>query len=69
LAARAGALLQSQLVGLAKMSRDAVADLKPDESCIEVHVKFTGDVTVVPFFASAKGDGGLKVTLTWSGKK
>lgn len=61
----AASLLKKQLVGLAKMSLDALAELKPQEVTIEAHVKFAGDVKVIPFIASAKGDGGLKITLTW----
>ncbi len=61
----AGSLLKSQIHGLAKMSLDALTELNPEEIKIEAHIKFTGDVKLIPFIASAKGDGGLKISLTW----
>ena len=68
-ATQAGALLHDQLSALATMSRALLAELEPDEICIEAHVKFASDVTLIPFIASAKGDGGLKITLTWKDEK
>lgn len=58
-------ILQSQLHSLAQLSLDALSDLDPQEICLEAHIKFAGDVKLIPFIASAKGDGGLKVRLTW----
>ncbi len=60
-----GSLLKSQVQGLAKMTLDALKDLNPEEIRIEAHIKFSGDVKVVPFIASAKSDGGLKICVTW----
>jgi len=57
--------LKAQLEGLAKISLDALKDLKPDEVKIEAHIGFAGDVKIIPFIASAKSDGGLKISLTW----
>jgi len=61
----AGEHLRAQLEGLARISMDALKDLKPDEITIEAHIGFAGKVDIIPFIASAKSDGGLKISLTW----
>ena len=63
----AGELLKSQISTLAKMATELLKDLGPKELQIEAHIKFEGEVKIIPYIASAKGDGGLKITLKWQG--
>jgi hypothetical protein len=61
----AGELLKAQLTTLAKLATESLKELGPKELQIEAHIKFEGEVKIIPFIAAAKGDGGLKVTMKW----
>jgi hypothetical protein len=58
-------LLYKQIEGLGTLARQSIASASPQQVQIEAYVKFTGDVNIVPFLVSTKGEGGLKITLTW----
>ena len=62
---KAGTLLEEQIAGLAALARTAAKSIRPSQIQIEAHVKFAGGAEVIPFLVSAKGEGGLKLTLTW----
>ena len=62
---KAGILLEQQIAGLAALARTAARTIRPSQIQIEAHVKFAGGAEVIPFLVSAKGEGGLKLTLTW----
>ena len=68
-AAAAADMLKSQIRSLATLSLSAIEDLKPSEVHIEAHIKFAGDVNLIPFIASANGEGGIKISLTWRNNK
>lgn len=65
----ASALLSKQIEGLGALAREAIAKASPTEIAIEAHLKFSGGVNVIPFFANASGEGGLKLTLKWTKPK
>ena len=65
---KAAAALGDLVAGLATLAQVAVTSARPSEIEIQAHVKFTSDVEPIPFLASARGEGGLKLTLTWEGK-
>ncbi|GAB5512209.1 MAG: hypothetical protein Rhims3KO_36100 [Hyphomicrobiales bacterium] len=61
----AAILLQSQMDSLAHLATSIIESAGPEEVSLEAHIKFAGDTQIVPFLVSAKGEGGLKVTVTW----
>lgn len=64
-AADAASMLRSQLRAIGRLAASAVEEIQPDEIEVEAHIKFAGDVRVVPFIASTTGEGGLRVKATW----
>lgn len=62
-------LLYKQIEGLGALASHTIAAIAPAEVEIEAYIKFAGDVDIIPFLASAKGEGGLKLTLTWKAKE
>ena len=64
-ARKAVSLLEDQMNGLGALARLAVESTGPSEMEIQATVKFAGAAEVIPFLVSAKGEGGLKLTLKW----
>ena len=65
-ASYAASMLNDQIEALGKLARLAVDSARPSELEIQATVKFAGDAKIIPFFVSAKGEGGLKLTLKWT---
>jgi len=64
-ALRAAAILEDQIHSLGAIAQQVLEKTAPEEVALEAHIKFAGDVNVIPFLVSTKGEGGLKLTVKW----
>jgi len=57
-------LLKDDLRNIVESVQDALIENQPDKFSVEVSFGFAGE-GAIPFIASAKADGGIKVKATW----
>jgi hypothetical protein len=58
-------LFQENITNMAETVYDSLKDLKPEEWSLEMNIGFQGEVNPVPFIATGKMNGGIKVTAKW----
>ncbi len=50
---------------LANRVQEALAESKPSEWSVEIHIGFKGKTRPIPFIVEGSADAALKVTATW----
>lgn len=61
----AGILLHDQISALGALAEKAIESVRSDEVVISAHIKFGGDLNIIPFIAKGSGEGGLQLTMKW----